>query len=396
MKREDLTPAVLERLKRYPEPYARHYGVVPLPPPDSFIPQGETGRRNYQAVEAIARLDGLAAERHDPYIISRVLTRQEAISSSAIEGIRTTLDDLLLAEEAPAEETQGAVAQVCDYAGALDTFLPRVQTKGSDVFTIDFVQDLHRAVLRRAPGYRDTPGSLRNTVVWIGSSRDITYSTYNPTPPEDVAPCLAETLFYMRSSGSQVADQPLVVRMAIAHAHLEAVHPFRDGNGRLGRLLLPLMMAAEGHVPLYLSAYVEAHKPDYYEALKAAQQRLDWSAMVHFMADAVINTANELMATRNALLELEAKWRRRRKFRAGSAAAAALQLLPHFPILTANHLARLLGISFPAASKGIEQLIEASVLVERTGYRRNRIFAAPEALQIVNRPFDKAPLLPPY
>ncbi len=393
MKREDLTPAVQERLKRYPEPYARHYGVVPLPPPEGFIPQGETGRRHYQAVEAIARLDGLAAERHDPYIISRVLTRQEAISSSAIEGIRSTLDDLLLADETSDKETRGAVAEVCDYTGALDTILPRVQTKGPDVFTIDLVQDLHRAVLRRAPGYRDTPGSLRDTVVWIGLGRDITYSTYNPTPPEDVAPCLEETLSYMRSSGSQVADQPLLVRMAIAHAHFEAVHPFRDGNGRVGRLLLPLMMAAEGHVPLYLSEYIEAHKQDYYGALKATQQSLDWSAMVRFIADAVIGTANELMVTRKALLELEATWRRRRQFRAGSAAAGALQLLPHFPLLTVNRLARLLGISFPAASKGIEQLIDAKILLERTGYQRNRIFAAPEALLIVNRPFGEAPLV---
>lgn len=394
MKREDLTPAVQERLKRYPEPYARHYGVVPLPPPDSFIPQGETGRRHYQAVEAIAKLDGLASEMHDPYIISRVLTRQEAISSSVIEGIRSTLDELLLVEEAADEKTQGAVAQVCDYAGALDAFLPRVQTKGPDVFTIDFVQDLHQAVLRRAPGYRDTPGCLRDTVVWIGSGRDITYSTYNPTPPEDVAPCLEESLAYMRSSGFQIAGQPLVVRMAIAHAHFEAVHPFRDGNGRVGRLLLPLMMAAEGHVPLYLSAYIEAHKHDYYEALKAAQQHLDWPPMVHFMADAVIGTANELMTTRKVMSELEATWRRRRQFRAGSAAAGALQLLPHFPVLTVNRLARMLGISFPAASNGIEQLIEAKVLVERTGHQRNRIFASPEALLIANRPFGEPPLLP--
>lgn len=394
MKREDLTPPVQERLKRYPEPYARHYGVVPLPPPASFIPQDAAGRRHYEAVEAIARPDGLASEKHDPHIISRVLTRQEAISSSAIEGIRTTLDDLLLADETTDEETQGNVAQVCDYAGAIDTFLPRVQTKGPDVFAIDLVQDLHRAVLRRAHSYQDTPGCLRDAVVWIGQGGDIGYSTYNPTPPEDVAPCLEETLAYMRANGSQVADQPLLVRMAVAHAHFEAVHPFRDGNGRVGRLLLPLMMAAEGHVPLYLSAYIEAHKQNYYGALKAAQQRLDWPAIIRFMADAVIGTANELMATRKALSDLEATWRRRRQFRAGSAAAGALHLLPHFPVLTVNRLASLLGTSFPAASNGIEQLIEAKVLVERTGYQRNRIFAAPEALLIAKRPFGEAPLLP--
>jgi Fic family protein len=182
--------------------------------------------------------------------------------------------------------------------------------------------------------------------------------------------------------------------MAIAHSHFEAVHPFRDGNGRVGRLLLPLMMAAEGQTPLYISPYIEAHKGAYYASLKTAQQRLEWHDVVGFMADAISGTVDEVIATRDALSRLRELWRTRREFRARSAALKALDMLPHYPVLTMRRLQRLLDVSFPSAKQGVEQLVAAGILVERTGYARNRIFAAPEALSIINRPFGAAPVLP--
>jgi Fic family protein len=199
---------------------------------------------------------------------------------------------------------------------------------------------------------------------------------------------------YMRCEGMQVVQQDLIVRMAIAHAHFEAVHPFQDGNGRVGRLLLPLMMAAEGHVPLYISPYIEAHKNQYYASLKAAQQRLEWHEAVGFVADSINGTVNELVATRDALAQLRELWQARRKFRAESAAVRALEVLPHYPVLTIRRLANILAVSVPAATQAIEQLMEAEILKERTGYARNRIFTAPEALSVINRPFGEAPVLP--
>ena len=394
MRRDDLVHVVRERLKRYPPPHASHYGVVPPPPPEDGIILGEVSARHQAGSEALARLDAIAAELHDPFIISRILTRREAVSSSAIEGTNSTLDELLSVEETTDEEARGAAAQVRNYALTLEEWVPRARAEGPDVFTLELVQNLHRAVMRGDATYQDAPGALRTAVVWIGGLTDIAYSTYNPAPPEDVAPCLAETIAYMREPGPQIVNQPLLVRIAVAHAHFEAVHPFRDGNGRVGRLLLPLMMAAEGHVPLYLSPYIEANKDAYYAALKSAQQRLDWPHMVGFLADAVAGTVDELMLTRRALSELQAIWQRRRKFRAGSAAARALDVLPHYPVLTIGRLAELLGVTFRAASLGIEQLIDAGILVERTGYRRNRMFAAPDALSVVNRPFGAEPILP--
>jgi Fic family protein len=247
--------------------------------------------------------------------------------------------------------------------------------------------------MRADPDYRDTPSKLRTITVWIGGG-DIAYSTFNPPPADRVEACLAANVDYMRGDGPEAQQQSLLTRMAIAHAHFEAIHPFRDGNGRVGRLLLPMMMAAEQRTPLYLSAYIEANKPAYYAALKAAQQREDWPAIIGFLSDAVVGSSAELMRTRSALTRLAETWRGRRAFRSGSSALRALGYLPQYPVVTIGRLADLLGVSFPAASKAVDQLCDVGVLQERTGYARNRVFSAPEALAIMNRPFGAEPVPP--
>jgi Fic family protein len=392
--RNNLTNGVRERLKRLPPPYEAHYGVVPLPPPEDGIPVGEVLARLSAADTALAEIETLAAELKDPYLISRILPRREAVSSSAIEGTNSTLDELLSVEENDDSEKSDAAVQVRDYALALDDFLPRARTECHALFTVQLVRDLHRAVMQRDTDYKDVPGELRKIVVWIGGAGHIANSTYNPTPPDELPACLAETMTYMRCEGVQAMVQSLIVRMAIAHSHFEAVHPFRDGNGRAGRLLLPLMMAAEGRTPVYLSPYIEAHKQAYYDSLKASQQRLEWHELVGFLSDAIVATVNELLTTRDALRRLGAIWRNRRKFRKGSGAERVLDGLPHYPVLTIRRLSKLLDISTPAATTAVEQLIEAGILIERTGYARNRVFVATDALTIIDRPFGQEAVLP--
>ena len=394
MHRDDLCHAIRERLERLPDPYAAHYGVVPPPPPEDAIPLGQGLADHGRAVAALARVDLLAGQMADPYMVSRLLTRREAVSSSSIEGTYSTLDELLSLEEEAGDGDRDAARQVRDYALILDRLVPQAAAQGPAFFTPALIAELHRAVVQGDPGYPDAPGALRECVVWIGGPRaDIAYSRYNPTPPARIAACLDDTIAYLRGEGMQGMTQGLIERMAIAHAHFEAVHPFRDGNGRVGRLLLPLMMAAEGTVPLYLSPYIEAHRQAYYDALAAAQQRLDWGAMVGFLADAVTGTVDELMATRAALVALVTAWAARRRYRGGSAALRALALLPDYPVLTARRLGERLGVSPPAANAAIEQLVAADVLRERTGYRRNRVFVAHEVLRVLNRPFGVPPIV---
>jgi len=393
MRRADLTPALQATLVRLPPPHQNAFGVVPPRPPESSIALGEVSNRHLAAERAMATVEAYAATLHDPYIVSRILTLQEAVSSSAIEGTHSTLDELLAAEETQDEGARTSVKLVRRYAIALESYVKRAAQLGPEIFTQRLVRNIHRRVMRDDPDYPDTAGDLRTRTVWIGGL-DIAYSTFNPPPADRVAGCLSDNVAYMRTEGLHAQQQSLLTRMAIAHAHFEAVHPFRDGNGRVGRLLLPMMMAAEGRTPLYLSAYIEAKKTDYYAALKAAQQQEDWAAMVGFLADAVVGSTRELMATRKALERLEAAWRTRRRFRAGSSSLGALALLPQYPVLTIGRLAELLQVSFPAASKAINQLRDIGVLQEQTGHSRNQMFSAPEALSILNRPFGAEPLEP--
>ena len=390
MRRGDLAKDVGARLRRLPAPHDSHFGVVPLPPPTHSIALGPALASVEAAQRAMVEVATIAQELKDPFLVSRILTRKEALSSSAIEGTHSTLDELLSLEEDGADGTSSPTRQVRDYAATLEGVVLRAQRDGPAVFSMDLVRELHRNSMRSDPDYADVPGKLRERVIWIGGTGHIATSTYNPPPPDAVPQCLEENVDYMRCDGMQAMTQGLITRMAIAHAHFEAVHPFRDGNGRVGRLLLPLMMAADGSVPLYLSPYIEANKTNYYEALKAAQQRLDWPSMAGFMADAMTGTVAEIKRTRTDLAALRENWRTRRSFRADSAALKALQLLHEYPIVTIGRLQQLLGVSFPSASSAVRQMVDVGVLTERTGYKRNRLFAAEEVIRILNRPFGAA------
>lgn len=389
MNRNHLVHAVRERLVRYPEPFDSHYGVMPLPPPEDALPIQSAQLAHDRALTMLGRVQTLAEQIPDPYVISRTLSRREAVDSSAIEGTNSTLTELLTVEEHD-DDARDAARQVRDYALTLDRMLPRAAVEGGDIFTIALIKDLHREAMRHDPDYGGVPGELKDVVNWIGGTGHISTSTYNPAPPDQVAACLEQTAAYMRCEGMQVLTQSLITRMAVAHAHFEAVHPFGDGNGRVGRLLLPMMMAAEGYVPLYLAPYIAANRAGYYDGLKAAQQRLEWAPLVGYLSDAVSGTVEELFATRGALEKLADEWRERRKFRAGSASLRALDLLIDYPVITLKRLADKLDVSRPQALAAINQLVEADILIERTGYRRNRVFAAEAVLAVVNRPFGAA------
>lgn len=394
MKRDHLAHAVRERLVRLPPPYDNHYGVDPAPPPEDGILLTHVLPRLSEASRALGRVQALAEQMEDQFQISRILKRQEAVSSSSIEGTNSTLDEILAVEDAGDENARAQARQVRDYAILLDQLVPEAQARGPDIFTLALIQRLHADVMRSDDAYKDRPGDLRQAVVWIGGGGNIAYSTWNPPPPDRVREGLLDTVDYLRNEGPQAVHQNLITRMAVAHAHFEAVHPFRDGNGRVGRLLLPLMMAADGTVPLYLSPYIDAHKASYDAALKRAQQRLEWAEIVGFLADAIVGTVDELMVTRDALDHLRSEWVGRRRFRSGAASTRALDVLVNHPVLSVKRLGHLLSVSFAQASQAIGQLVTANILRERTGYQRNRIFVASEVLTIINRPFGAEPALP--
>lgn len=392
MRRDQLHQKLIDRLQRLPPPHQAHFGVVPLPPPDS-IPLYEVNAVAASAVAAISRLDTIVATSPQPFPATRILHRQEAVASSAIEGTQSTLDEILEIDATGDSSGHAAAQQVRCYSLTLERGLGVVQRDGRNALTAEFVKSLHRDILASDPAYEDVPGEFRQRVVWIGGRGfDISQSTFNPPPPACIAECMDDQVRFLRDEGDAVQPLPLPIRMALGHAHFEAIHPFRDGNGRTGRLLLPLQMATEGHAPLFFTPYLEAHRSDYYEALKQAQQRLEFTPLCDLLCRAVVAAVKEVEDTMRALQRLREGWAATLSSRQGSSARRTLDLLSSWPVLTVARLAELLDVSFQAANDAVMRLVQVGILMERTGYQKNRIFAAPQVLQIFNQPFGTTPL----
>ncbi len=393
MDRSKLHHQARERLHRYTTEHTNHYDVVPAPPFEAGFKLGEHGRDVDAAMAALGRMATPPPTGIMRFLRSRILARQEAISSSGMEGTQSTLDAVLGLDSD--SEADAPARQVRSYAIALDTLTPEARAQGPDIFSVDFFCKIHRFVMSDMPDYKDVPGQLRRSVVWIGGAgSDISYSTWNPPGPEHLSACLNDTARYMRADGPHAVSQPILLRIAIAHAHFEAVHPFLDGNGRVGRLLIPLMLTAEGYEPVYISPWIETNKALYYEGLKAAQQQLDHGPLTGVLAKAIIETEKELLASEAALKRLYDIWRSTVKLRHNSSAARLLAILPWLPVLSVKTACEILGVTPKAAGDGIKALCQAGILKELTGLRRNRVFEAQDVMRIITRPLGAPPLLP--
>lgn len=383
------------------EGYEHIWFVVPPPPPRE-IPSG-------LRPGTLGRANGILESRPDPSkasdldrLIAHLFARREAVSSSRMEGTWSTIDNVLTPGEVYEEgEGKSEHLSVRGYAAALEHGYTRIAERGTDALTTDLVCHVHDLVMSKDPGFRGIAGRLRapglpGDVVQIGGTGRKEDAVYNPAPPDHVARCLEEVMAWLRDRtlielGDAGMGLGLLLRMAIGHAHFEAVHPFSDGNGRAGRILWPLQMAAAGHLPLYLSGYVESNRGAYGQALQAAQKRLAYGPMVAFVAEAVVASRQEEDTSKTAIGRLPGLWQERGQLRKNSAAARALAILTKMPIMTARVLAGELGVSFQAASNALNTLARKGIVCERTGQGRNRVFAAEEVISLLARPFGEDP-----
>lgn len=324
-----------------------------------------------------------------------LLVRREAVSSSRMEGTWSTVDEVL--SPANGDTGRSATASVRGYASAVMYGIQVVQTQGLAGLTQNLLCTLHKKVMQKDPGFQGIPGRFRTPglpgdVVQIGSFGRKEDSLYNPAPPAHVERCLNDVLNWMSDEsilqlGDAGMGMALPIRMAVGHSHFEAVHPFSDGNGRVGRILWALQITAAGHLPLYLSNYVEAERTEYGDALQEAQKRLSYRRIIDFVCRAIIASTEEETVTLQALQRLPEQWQERGRYRHGSAAARALELLLRMPVITVKLLADELGISLPAAAAGIKRLEESGVVRDRSGRGRRRIYAAEEVINLLSRPF---------
>lgn len=372
--------------------------VVPPPPPRRLSEQFDLKllRDANRALQGRTRMTATSElERTAAYL----LMSREAVSSSRMEGTWSTVDEVL--SPAGTESGRAASASVRGYAQALLHAFHALEKDGLAALTPGLLCALHERFMQKDPHFRGVAGRLRapglpGDVVQIGSFGRKEDSIYNPAPPAHVKRCLDDVLAWMRDeSFAELGDAgmglSLPIRMAIGHAHFEAVHPFSDGNGRVGRMLWAIQLAAASILPLYLSAYVEVNKDEYGAALAEAQKQLSYRRVIEFVCRAIVVSGEEESETRRVLETLPAIWQARGAFRRNSTAYRSLELLVQMPILTVKVLAAELNVSSQAANEAMRRLEQAAVVKERSGRGRGRQFAAEEVISVLGRSFGSDP-----
>jgi Fic family protein len=391
MKTADLSPARQKLLVPCPD----HPGALALLPPPTprVLDLTGSGEELRRASTALDLLKDISARLPNPDLITRTADRREAVRSSQIEGTSSGMHDLFTYEATGSGEGLPPDVQVTrNYVVALQYGLQKVRESGAAAMDGALVKALH-ARLMDGVEYGGTPGAFRTIQNWIGGGGNIYRARFVPPPPDRVPACmddLERLLTYAPGEEEQMVLS-IVLRMAIAHAQFETIHPFVDGNGRVGRILLPLMLAAEGYPPVYLAGYLKDNQREYYDALAGVQLRDEWAEWVRFFACGVEVAVHESMRTALALEGILNRWKEQLG-RLGLRSHAALLRFPELmigtPVLTAHSAKDALGISFPAASAALAQLEGMGILVQPVRQQRNRIFVAKDVIEVLNRPVE--------
>ncbi|ABQ28072.1 Fic family protein [Geotalea uraniireducens] len=388
MQRTDLCPA-RRKLLVPAVGYSGAFALIPPPTPRGLELKGLRDELP-RARAALDLLKDLSSRFPNPDLITRTADRREAVRSSQIEGTNSGVNDLLTYEATGSDEgLPPDVLVTLNYVRALEYGLQKVRQSGVPALTCNLIKELH-AHLMDGVDYNGTPGEFRKRQNWIGGG-NIYNARFVPPPPGNVQACMDNLELLLRYSAAEEDQMVLsvVIRMAIAHAQFETIHPFIDGNGRVGRILLPLMLAAEGYPPVYLAGYLKDNQREYYDALAGVQLREKWSEWVKFFAIGVEAAVQESIKTTIELENILKKW-------TGLVAGLGLrshsvlykfpELMIGTPVLTAHHAKDALGISFPAASAALAALEKMGILVQPVKHQRNRTFVAKEVIDVLNRP----------
>jgi Fic family protein len=359
----------------------RAFVPAPLPPVPALDLSGDRQQRLEQATLAVGRLDSVSSLLPDPQLFLYAYVRREAVLSSQIEGTQSSLNDLLLFEldEAPGVPFDD-VQEVSNYVAALEHGMARLR-EGFPLCN-RLLREMHIQLMATGRGSDKLPGEFRRSQNWIGGTRPGN-AHFVPPPPQEVESCMAalEAFLHADDDGLQT-----LLRAALAHVQFETIHPFLDGNGRLGRLLIALLLHHGRLLKeplLYLSLFFKQHRAEYYDRLDRVRSQGDWEAWVDFFLEGVEQTANGAVNTAQRLAALFQADHQRVQA-AGSSALRVLSALHQRPLSSLKRIAAASDLSFPTASKAVLALANLGVVQELTGQRRNRIFAYSAYLEILN------------
>ena len=362
----------------------RAFIPVPLPPAPPLVLEGRLRQTLEAATLALGRLDGVATLLPDPDLFIYAYVRKEAVLSSQIEGTQSSLSDLLAFEITDAPGTPiGDVAEVSNYVAALEHGLERL--RGDFPLSNRLIREIHRIVLSTGRGSQLHPGEFRTSQNWIGGRRPGN-AVYVPPPPHAVADCMGELEQFLHARDDGL---PTLVRAGLAHVQFETIHPFLDGNGRTGRLLITFLLCEAGVLReplLYLSLFFKQHRSDYYELLNAVRRTGDWEDWLDFFLEGVQETAEGAFATSQRLLQLFAADRERIQ-QTGRRAGSALRVherLTARPLQSISSVAESTALTFPTISAAMNLLVSLGIAREITGRRSDRLFAYDEYLSILS------------
>lgn len=359
-----------------------YWAFVPPPLPPDLTFDAELVAAMSQADQGIGLLAGAGGWLPNPHLLIRPFLRREAVLSSRIEGTVATVTDLVLFEvSAETESRTPDVREVANYVVALERAL-----RPDRVLPLSkrLVRDLHRDLMTGVRGEHMTPGEFRTSQNWIGPPNcSLDEATFVPPPVEEMRGCLDAFESYLHAS----SDLPSLVRLALIHYQFEAIHPFLDGNGRVGRLLITLLLHEWQLLPqplLYLSAYFERRRDEYYERLLAVSMEGAWVPWIRFFLEGIAEQCTDAVQRAQRLFALRERYHR--DLHATRTSALPLRLVDHLferPATTIGQAAGVLDVTWRAASLNVDKLVDAGILREATGRERNRIFVAQEILDLL-------------
>ena len=370
---------------------AQAFVPAPLPPRPPIDWTAELRNKFDQALLALGRLDSVSMLLPDTSLFLYMYVRKEAVLSSMIEGTQSSLSDLLLFE---LDQQPGVplndVREVSNYVAALNHGLSRL-AEGFPL-SLRLIKEIHGMLLTKGRGSNQTPGDFRRSQNWIGGTRPGN-AAFVPPPAEQVPDCMGQLELFLHN---RPEPTPVLLKAALSHVQFETIHPFLDGNGRLGRLLITLLLCEQKVLRepmLYLSLYFKTHRQYYYELLNNVRLTGDWEAWLDFFADAVIVTATQAVETARQLTDVSNQDRMKINV-LGRATGSALQLhraLLERPIATPGWLVEKTGISPATVNKALGHLERLDIVRELTAQKRNRLFSYSEYVEIMNRGTELPP-----
>lgn len=337
-----------------------------------------------EANRALGRLDGVTSTLPDPDLFLYMYVRKEAVLSSQIEGTQSSLSDLLLFEnEAAPGVPIDDVQEVSNYVAAMRHGLDRM--KSGFPLSLRLIREMHEVLLSKGRGAAKQPGEFRTSQNWIGGTRPAN-AIFVPPPVSELDSCLDAFEKYLHVERPTL---PLLIRAGLTHLQFETIHPFLDGNGRIGRLLITLLLCEAGVIRepiLYLSLFFKTHRQTYYDLLQRVREAGDWEAWLAFFLEGIVTTANQATVAAKRILQLSADDRKRIEA-LGRPAGSALrlhQLLLERPIISATIAARRLALSLPTVRSSIRHLQSLGILREITGRRRDQQYVYDAYLSILS------------